>query len=156
MTPAAILHRQRLIMAIGIVVSLLLPVLAWAMVPVGRVSLTDARQVLSEASTAHSLEVVSLEAAPHRDLPVWVRWHPVRLMEQRQQIGFAPGLGGDAMHYRLRGPGAVELDCELHSRGGEVLWIRLDGAPEAASLIGPLRRDLRLALPWLPVSSPWK
>ncbi|MDG1484634.1 MAG: hypothetical protein P8R54_33915 [Myxococcota bacterium] len=156
MTPAEILHRQRLIMAVGVVVSLLLPVLAWAMVPVGGVSLADVRQVLSETSTTHGLEVVSLETAPYRALPVWVRWHPVRLLEQRQQIGFTPGLGSDAMHYRLRGPGAVELDCELHSRDGEVLWIRLDGAPEAASLIGPLRRDLRLALPWLPVSSPWK
>lgn len=156
MTSAAILHRQRLIMAIGVVISLILPVLAWAMVPVGGVSQEEALQVLSEATAAHSLEVISLEPAPYRDLPVWVEWHPARLMEQRQQIGFTPGLGGEALHYRLRGPDAVELDCELHSRDGEVLWIRLDGEPEAARLIGPLRRDLRLALPWLPVSSPWK
>jgi hypothetical protein len=131
-------------------------VLAWAMVPVGGVSLEEARQVLTQTLAAHHLEIRTIQRAPYRELPVWVEWHPLRLLEQRQRVGFSPGLGDEAQRYRLRGPEAVELDCELHSRDGVVLWIRLDGESEAAPIIGPLRRDLRLALPWLPVSSPWQ
>ncbi|MFT5684773.1 MAG: hypothetical protein ACI8RZ_005717 [Myxococcota bacterium] len=156
MTSEAILKRQRLIMVVGVVVSLILPVIAWAMVPVGGVSLAEARQVLTQTAATHSLEVILLEDAPHRSLPVWVEWHPVRLLEQHRADDTSAGLGTDAQHYRFRSAESVELDCELHSRNGEVLWIRLDGEPEAATVIGPLRRDLRFALPWLPVSSPWK
>ena len=155
MTPDAILKRQRLIMTVGVVVSLILPVVAWAMVPMGGVDLSHARAVLSTAIADHGLEVIGIEEGPHRALPVWVDWHPVRLMQQRQPDTDLR-LNTASERYRLRGPGTVNFDCELHQRQGEVLWIRLHGTPEAAELIGPLRTDLRRALPWLPVSSPWQ
>ena len=148
-----LLRRQRLIMAVGVGISLVLPVVAWAMVPVGGVDLEEGRRVLFEHVRTHGLDVVSVDTAPHRSLPVWVEWHPVRLLE-----GEPGGLSADtsAWHYRFRTAEAVEFDCELHTRDGEVLWIRLDGTEEAAGAITPLRTDLRRALPWLPVSSPWK
>ena len=155
MVPDAILRRQRMIMAAGIILSLVLPVVVWAMVPVGAVSTEHAQQQLTTLVRQHGLMIVSLDRQPpeHR-LPFWVDFHPMRVLADRS----APSLGLNNWtdHYRLRTAETIEFDCELHVRNAEVLWIRLDGEPASAAALTPLRTDLRHALPWLPVSSPWK
>lgn len=155
MATDAILQRQRLIMAAGIALSLVLPVLTWALVPVGAVSPEYAQQQLNALVRAHSLMIVSLDRQPpERRVPIWVAFHPMRLLEDRSTPSL--GLNSWTDHYRLRAPDTIEFDCEVHVRNAEVLWIRLDGEPATAAVLTPLRTDLRHALPWLPVSSPWK
>ena len=155
MVSDAILHRQRLIMAAGVALSLVLPVVAWTMVPVGAVSTDHAQQKLTALVREHNLMIVGLDRQPpERRLPIWVAFHPMRLLESGPSSTL--GLNNWTDHYRLRTAESIEFDCELHVRSEEVLWIRMDGEPTAAAAITPLRNDLRHALPWLPVSSPWK
>lgn len=155
MVSDAIRRRQQLIMAAGIALSLVLPVVVWSMVPVGAVAPEHAQQQLTTLARSHNLMIVSLDReAPERRLPIWVAYHPMRMLESRSVP--ALGLNSWTDHYRLRASDTLEFDCEVHVRNAEVLWIRLDGEPASSTALTPLRTDLRRALPWLPVSSPWK
>ena len=140
------------------VVSLALPVVAWAMVPVGGVVPADAYSALVEAAEEHNLRIVGAEPAEVVPLPFWVAWHPVRTMERLQSTDAPTLLSAEdkATRYQLSGADELSFTCELQQRDGQVVWIRLDGVPETARAVKSLRSDLRMAMPWLPVSSPWQ
>lgn len=131
----------------------------WAMLPEASADPRAAFAALREAAEAHRLIITGVEPAPRRRLPASVAWHPRRLLRSlqvRQPSQLAPP-GEGASRYTLSDTDdGVEIVCEMQQREGAVVWVWLEGPLAEARRVKAIRAALRSALPWVPVSCPWK
>jgi hypothetical protein len=131
----------------------------WALLPEARADPKAAFAALRAAAASHDLVIRSVEPVPLRPLPLAVAAHPRRLLRRigagRQRLLRDPG--EDASRYGLAAIGAeVIITCEMQRREGAVVWVRLEGPDAESARIQSIRGALRMAMPWVPVSSPWQ
>ena len=131
----------------------------WASLPEAAADPAAAAAAIRAAAQQHDLIVSVVEVAPWQRAPIWVEWHPRRLLRAAQSRSPQPLLDrAQAAHrYTLLDPETgAEISCELQQRTGHIVWIWLDGPEPEAQRIKSIRSDLREAMPWLPVSCPWQ
>lgn len=131
----------------------------WACLPEAAADPAAAAAAIRAAARQHQLMVAGVEVAPWQRAPIWVEWHPRRLLRAQQTRSQRLLLDREqaAQRYILRDPEtAAEINCELQQRSGQIVWIWLDGPESEARRIKAVRGELREAMPWLPVSCPWQ
>jgi len=128
----------------------------WAALPEGRAVPRDAYAALATAASAHGLSISGVEPAQWRPVPVWVAYHPQRLLRRLRGRRAGPD-DEEAVRYTLvDAETRAEVTCEMQRREGAVVWIWLDGPLPEAPRIKAVRADVRAALPWVPVGAPWQ